>query len=242
MAAIAFTKFDPVAALAKAGTTAAKVAKPAKADPNFSDFSNFSRPGSETRERLPSAVAPGTLPDEERSAIIETDAGVPRDWAEGYASLLRAPVPAGVTPSRWQLFIDDVGRFLDRWARRANELGWDPFDLFGCDAVKPFARIDRQGLLWLLQGSEIGALTENSASIKTPKGVALTYRRKTEEPGRVLAWELTGQPQARTAQGAALGLKLGEAYPPTPTRNFDSRDSADSSVGLSPEKQLLDFK
>jgi hypothetical protein len=27
----------------------------------------------------------------------------------------------------------------------AERLGWGPLDLFGCDRVKPFARIDRAG-------------------------------------------------------------------------------------------------
>ena len=40
---------------------------------------------------------------------------------------------------RWQRFVDDVGIFLDRWAAYASALGWEPYDLFGCDRDRPFA-------------------------------------------------------------------------------------------------------
>ena len=63
--------------------------------------------------------------------------------------------------------------------------------MFGCDRTRPFARIDQAGLLWLLNGDKLIALTENTASIETQTGARQTYRRKPNEPGRVLAWELT---------------------------------------------------
>jgi hypothetical protein len=34
-------------------------------------------------------------------------------------------------------------------------LGSGPLDLFGCDSERPFARHDRKGLLWLLNGGKI---------------------------------------------------------------------------------------
>jgi hypothetical protein len=90
-------------------------------------------------------------------------------------------------------FVDDVGRFLDSdFATVAAALGWGPFDLFGSDCDRPFARIDRAGLLWLLTGKRLIALTENRATIETKTGARQIYRRKCHEPGRVLAWELPG--------------------------------------------------
>jgi hypothetical protein len=87
-------------------------------------------------------------------------------------------------------FVDDVGLFLDRWAAHAAALGWGPCDLFGCDRDRPFARIDRAGLLWLLHGDKLVELTATKATIETPTGRRQTYRRKPAEPGRVLAWEI----------------------------------------------------
>ncbi len=56
-----------------------------------------------------------SVPDEERAAIIEFDGTVPREWAEGYSSLLGIPCPPNIPEERWQLFIDDAGRVLDSW-------------------------------------------------------------------------------------------------------------------------------
>ena len=125
-----------------------------------------------------------------RAAIIEDDGGVPRAWAEGFARLDPDRPPSGVPPHRWQRFVDDVGVFLDRWAAYAAALGWGPHDLFGCDRDRPFARIDQAGLLWLLNGDRLLALTENTAAIETGTGARQTYRRKPFEPELVLAWEL----------------------------------------------------
>jgi hypothetical protein len=127
----------------------------------------------------------------ERAAIVEYGAAVPRSWAEGFARLDPARPPADVPLRRWQQFIDDVGRFLDSgFAEKATALGWGAFDIFGCDRDKPFARIDRQGMCWLIAGNRLVDLSEDRAIIQTWTGQHQTSRRKPSEAGRVLAWEL----------------------------------------------------
>ncbi len=136
-------------------------------------------------------AAPWGEAEEERAAIIEYDGGAPRAWAEALARLDLNKPHADVPPRRWVRFIDDCGRFLDDgWADCSMALSWGPLDLFGCDRSKPFARIDRAGLLWLLNGQKLLFLTADAAAIATASGGSLTYRRKPDEPGRVLAWEL----------------------------------------------------
>jgi hypothetical protein len=137
--------------------------------------------------------------EEERAGIIEYDAGAPREWAEALARLHPAHPPADVTPGRWLQFIDDCGRFLDAgWADRAVVLGWHPLDLFGCDRERPFARIDRSGLLWLLNGGKLVALTQNTATIETPTRARQTYyRRPLDADHIVLAWELSRVPDKK---------------------------------------------
>jgi hypothetical protein len=129
---------------------------------------------------------------EERAAIVQYDGGIPRAWAEGFARLDPNRPPSDVPPRRWQRFVDDVGRFLDSPYRAvAASLGWGPYDLFGCDRDRPFARIDQAGLLWLLHGDKLVELTETTATIETKTGQRQTWRRKPSPPDRVLAWELT---------------------------------------------------
>ena len=127
----------------------------------------------------------------QRAAIGERVGNTPRDWAAGFARLDPEGPPADVPSQRWLAFIDDCRRFLDgNFAAKAAALGWGAFDVFGCHRERPFARIDQAGMLWLLNGDRLIALSENTATIETRSGARQTWRRKPSEPGRVLAWEL----------------------------------------------------
>ena len=123
--------------------------------------------------------------------VAQRDHAIPAEWAEGCEMLDHTRPPADMPPSRWQRFVDDVRGFLDsEFCAHAAALGWRSDDLFGCDCDRPFARIDQAGLLWLLNGDKLGALSENTAMIETRTGARHTYRRKLDALGRVLAWEL----------------------------------------------------
>jgi hypothetical protein len=129
---------------------------------------------------------------DERAGIIEFDGGAPRAWAETLARLDPARPPCDTPPKQWLQFIDDCGRFIDDgWAPCAEALGWTFLDLFGCNRAKPFSRINHAGLLWLLNGRKLLALRPNAATIATASGGKLTFRKCANEPGRVLAWELS---------------------------------------------------
>jgi hypothetical protein len=129
--------------------------------------------------------------EEERAGIVEHDAKIPRAWAEGFARLHLGRPPSDVPMRRWQLFVDDVGRFLDSpFCAVATALGWGPLELFGCDRDRPFARIDCAGLVWLLNGDKLIAFSENTATIERRTGARQVYRCKPHNPGNALAWEL----------------------------------------------------
>jgi hypothetical protein len=103
------------------------------------------------------------------------------------------PCPAQVHPKRWSRFIDDAAKFADRWAAQAAALGWEPEDLWGCNGRKPVERLDQAGLVWLLDGKDLVALTSEIASIRTKTGAPLTYVRRRHDTGAcevVLAWDL----------------------------------------------------
>jgi len=140
---------------------------------------------------LDPALATWGEAEEERASIVEHDGKIPRAWAEGFARLDPEQPPADVPLRRWQRFVDDVGRFLDSsFCVVATALGWGPLDLFGCDRDRPFARIDQQGLCWLIAGNRLVDLSENAAIIESWTGARQTWRRKPSDIGRVLAWEL----------------------------------------------------
>jgi hypothetical protein len=116
------------------------------------------------------------------------------------AQLRPGDPPCDIPHTRWATFIDDSGRFLaSGWVDRAVALGWTALDLFGCDRIKPFARIDRMGLLWLLHGRDLLALSADAAAISTPAGGSLTFRKISHHlPGRVLAWHLLSPDDAHS--------------------------------------------
>jgi hypothetical protein len=165
---------------------------------NFSSFSNFSSPevappqsGTDGEsDAVKALVAPHD--PEERAAIVQEGSGAPREWAEAFARLDAADPPKDIPPARWEQFIDDAGRFLDQgWAVKAKALGWSPLELFGCDRPRPLARTDNTGLIWVLRGRRLLALTAETATIENTNVPPHKYRRCINEPGRaVLAWEL----------------------------------------------------
>jgi hypothetical protein len=129
---------------------------------------------------------------EERAGIIEYDAGVPREWAEGFARLCQMPRPAAILPARWRELVDNVGVFIDSWAVRAASLGWNAADIFGCHRQAPLARYDLQGLVFVIGSGEVVAITALSATIRTRGGATQTFRRTPPTPGEHVAaiWEL----------------------------------------------------
>lgn len=134
---------------------------------------------------------------QERAAIVEYDGCAPRVWAEALARLNPANPPGDISLNRWLQFINDCGLFLDNgWAARAVALGWGPLDLFGCNLEKPLARISQAGLLWLLEGKKLLALTADTAVIATESGSELTFYRRQLEISGVLAWELSSVEQS----------------------------------------------
>ena len=118
-------------------------------------------------------------------------ADAPRAWTEALARLDPANPPSDMPFHRWRRFIENSGRFLDQgWASCADALGWGAFDLFGCDCERPFARVDHMGLLWLLNGRKLVALTACTATIETRSGGRQTYKRQPVEISSImLPWE-----------------------------------------------------
>jgi hypothetical protein len=87
--------------------------------------------------------------------------------------------PAAVDHDRWLQAREDAGAFLETWGEQAAALGWTAEDLFGLHPTVPMARHDAMGLVWLLRGRPVVAMTESTATIKSPTGGLVTYYRGT---------------------------------------------------------------
>jgi hypothetical protein len=125
---------------------------------------------------------------------VSAPEGVPAEWIQGVALLRDAPAPRGYPQHAWQQLIPDGERFLERWGAQAASLGWQGWELFGCHRRAPWPRMQGMGLLLLLRGNELAALTDSEAVIRTQTGARQTHRRKPFDPlhpaERCLIWEL----------------------------------------------------
>jgi hypothetical protein len=178
-----FRKSDPT------GPQAAKVAKVAKAEGSQGSraetgvlkFAQLSQPeGPESLCEAPTLATLATLaasgPDP--SLFVAAPPSGVEEWRRGVSRLDIDQPPKGVPHSRWQSFVANATRFLaGPFVAPAAALGWTALDLFGADPDRPFARIDRLGLLWLLNGGRLLALTSKTVMIETASGSILTYRR-----------------------------------------------------------------
>jgi hypothetical protein len=120
--------------------------------------------------------------------------GVPANWISGIARLAAMPPPRTYPAHAWQQLITDAGRFLDDWAAQAAAFGWPGWELFGCHRRALWGRIDGMGLVLLLHGDPLAALTATEAVIRRASGAHQTWRRKAADPlpamERCLVWEL----------------------------------------------------
>jgi hypothetical protein len=94
-----------------------------------------------------------------------------------YAALERQ-CPKHVDLVRWQQAVEDGRRFLAEWGKSAAALGWTGEELFGLhtppsnphSSYNRMARYDFTGLVWLLAGNPVVAMTEATAAIQHKSG------------------------------------------------------------------------
>src|SRR5262249_17000380 len=112
------------------------------------------------------------------------------NWSQsddGYASALaalRATCPVYVPADRWRQAIADPELFMFEWGGQAQAFGWTARELFGLHmpperpaaSYSGLSRYDETGLIWLLRGRPVIALTETTAAIQGATGV-LPYRK-----------------------------------------------------------------
>jgi hypothetical protein len=86
--------------------------------------------------------------------------------------------PDLVSAEDWQRAVDDGRRFIVQWGEQAEALGWIAEDLFGLQDppeqpgpnYRRLSRYDVIGLIWLLHGRPVVALTADRAVIDRVDG------------------------------------------------------------------------
>ena len=94
--------------------------------------------------------------------------------------------PVHIEPDRWRQEVEDGRLFLAIWGVQAQALGWTARHLFGlhtppsepAPSYRRLSRYDETGLIWLLEGREVIALTSDTAAIRWPSGSITVYRKR----------------------------------------------------------------
>jgi hypothetical protein len=148
-----------------------------------------SQPGKELAEPSAAYRAASAEPDGTGCGVEIVELPAAGRYRKTFAFLQLKP-PALVEVERWRQCVRDGSKFLARWGEQAEALGWTSADLFGLHTVpdKPhpsysrLSRYDATGLIWLLEGREVIALTEATASIRNPRTGNVTVYRKHNKP------------------------------------------------------------
>jgi hypothetical protein len=98
--------------------------------------------------------------------------------------------PVMVDVDRWRQCVEDGRAFLAKWGEQAEALGWTSANLFGLHtppeqphpSYRRLSRYDATGLVWLLDGREVVALSEATASIRNPTSGSVTVYRRHNKP------------------------------------------------------------
>jgi hypothetical protein len=166
------------------GTHRADVQSPAESDDISNQHCRYE--SNEKNERSLSATSVDDAPQRHMKTVAA--------WAAGVARLAAMASHPNYPQHAWQQLVVDAERLLDDWAAQAAALGWQDWEIFGCHRRAPFGRIDGMGLVLLLRGRGLAALTATEAVIRARTGARQTYRRRPCDPlhpaERCLVWEL----------------------------------------------------
>lgn len=109
----------------------------------------------------------------------------PAGWHAILRELELMPTPDCIGVAWWTQMTTDAAAFVARWSGAASDLGWTALNLFGVHPAVPLSRFDVIGLVPLIDGGEVFALTLRTATIRRPSGAVLTHTRK-DPSGAVL--------------------------------------------------------
>jgi hypothetical protein len=108
---------------------------------------------------------------------VEIQRSVLAEWNAILAELKRRDPVDWLSHERWHGLISDAESFLSDWGSTAHLLGWTSLDLFGVHPIAPAARFDVMGLIPILNGADVLALTNQTATVRRVSDAVLTFRR-----------------------------------------------------------------
>lgn len=126
---------------------------------------------------------------EQNQHIAPATGVIPKEWSAGLASLDRLPQPYFLTPYEWKRLISDAQSFGRLWAPQAHALGWTVQELFGCPHNVARSIYLPSGIVYLLEGRNVGEIHADQAAILNRTGAPHTYRRDFDRSSIIPIWE-----------------------------------------------------
>jgi hypothetical protein len=122
------------------------------------------------------------------SSTQPDDLSLPPHVAAGLKRLLASPPLWGMPSERWRAIVGTARRVAAERGTQALRLGWRDIDLFGLHPVAG-ARYDCRGLAFSVEPADrITAISTDAAAIDKPTGARLTFYRRRDDTGAVMAW------------------------------------------------------
>jgi hypothetical protein len=118
---------------------------------------------------------------------VEIEVSALAEWNAILAGLKRRGSADWLSHEQWRGLLTDAENFLTRWGGAAQLLGWTSLDLFGVHPSAPAARFDVMGLIPILNGAEVLALTSQTATMRRLSGAVLTFHRPKYGEGVLLS-------------------------------------------------------
>jgi hypothetical protein len=170
-----------------ASVKVAQVAKVETAEAQDAKTGTLDHPQNLRSPSVPEAAAAEPSSTRCKVEIVELPAAARYRKVFGF---LQLKPPALVAEARWRLCVSDGSRFLAKWGDQAQALNWTSADLFGLHtpperphpSYSRLSRYDCTGLIWLLQGRPVVALTEATAAIRNPTTGNITVYRRENKP------------------------------------------------------------
>jgi hypothetical protein len=100
--------------------------------------------------------------------------------------------PGYIDPADWERAVEDARKFLSKWGVQAEALGWTSDDLFELAPVpddipggyRRLSRYELTGLIWLLRGRPVVAVTATTVAIQHMNASITVYRKKGSDRSR----------------------------------------------------------
>lgn len=110
-------------------------------------------------------------------------------WAAGVERMARGYRPAELGEAEWRQLVVDAKQTLQNWGADFIALGWTTLEVFGVNRDPRARRLDIPGLVYLLNGSPIEAIDQDTALIRANPRDTMTFHRRLVVTGGVPVWD-----------------------------------------------------